>query len=80
MKGSVGKWGNSLAVRLPQAAAEAAGLREGHRVRIEAVRGRVTIAAEPLPEYTLKELVRGYSRRRRHAETKWGRPRGEEAW
>lgn len=80
MKGSVGKWGNSLAVRLPQAAAEAAGLREGHRVRIEAVRGRVTIAAEPLPEYALKDLLRGYSRRRRHPESDWGKPRGGEAW
>ena len=80
MNGHIGRWGNSLAIRLPQAAAQAAGLKEGHRVTIEAVRGRVTLAAEPIPEHTLKELLRGYSRRRRHPESAWGKPRGGEAW
>lgn len=32
----VGKWGNSLAVRLPAAVVEALGLKEGDEVQIEA--------------------------------------------
>ena len=80
MTGQIGRWGNSLAIRLPKAVAEASGLNEGHRIRFESARGRVTLAAEPSPKYTLKELLRGYSRRRRHPESDWGRPRGGEAW
>jgi len=80
MTGRISRWGNSLAIRLPGAVVEAAGLRDGNRVRFEAARGRVTLAAEAVPEYTLRELLRGYSRRRRHPESKWGKPRGGEAW
>jgi len=80
MNGKISRWGNSLAIRLPGAVAEAAGLYEGNRVRIEAARGRVTLAAETTPEYTLKELLRGYSRKRRHPESDWGRRRGAEEW
>jgi len=76
----VSRWGNSLAVRLPRHAVETAGLREGNRVKLEAVRGRVTLVAEPLPRYTLRDLLRGYTRRRRHQESDWGKPRGGEIW
>jgi len=80
MSTHIGRWGNSLAVRLPHATAETAGLREGTRVKLEAARGRVTLVAESLPRYTLRELLRGYTRRRRHPESDWGKPRGGEVW
>ena len=41
----VGKWGNSLAVRLPAAVAEALGLKEGDEIQIE-VAGERTFRVE----------------------------------
>jgi antitoxin MazE len=40
MELQVGKWGNSLAIRLPSALAKQAGLCEGGRVRAEVGAGR----------------------------------------
>lgn len=40
MELQVGKWGNSLAVRLPVALAKQAGLHEGSRVQAEVTAGR----------------------------------------
>ncbi len=41
MELQVGKWGNSLALRLPVALARQAGLREGSRVQADVTAGRV---------------------------------------
>ena len=40
MELQVGKWGNSLALRLPVTLARQAGLREGSRVRADVTAGR----------------------------------------
>lgn len=40
---TVGKWGKSLAIRVPFAVAEAAGLTEGEKVVIEARQGDIVI-------------------------------------
>ena len=40
MELQVGKWGNSLALRLPVALARQAGLREGSRVQADVTAGR----------------------------------------
>ncbi len=43
MKTSVARWGNSLAVRLPKASLEAAGLREGAQIEIIATAGELVL-------------------------------------
>ena len=53
----VGRWGNSLAVRLPRAVVEALGLKEGDSIEIH-VAGRRTFEVErsPAPQELLRRL------------------------
>ena len=50
----VAKWGNSLAVRLPQAVVEVLGLKEGDSIEIQ-VAGQRSFAIEKMP--TSKQLL-----------------------
>lgn len=54
----IGKWGKSLAVRLPGDVARAAQLRDGERVEIEAHKDSIVIRRAP-PRFTLEDLFRG---------------------
>jgi antitoxin MazE len=53
----VGKWGNSLAVRLPAAVVEALGLREGDQVEIEIAGDRAfRVGRDPVRDEALRRL------------------------
>lgn len=53
----VGKWGNSLAVRLPRAVVEALNLKEGDEIEIEVAGARAfEIAKSPGAEELLRRL------------------------
>ncbi len=54
----VGRWGRSLAIRLPGEVAKAAGISDGERVHIEARDGDVVIR-RALPHFTLEDLFQG---------------------
>ena len=58
MKVKVAQWGNSLGLRLPKAAAEAAGLKAGSEVDVT-VEGRELRVRQPLPykHYRLEDLL-----------------------
>jgi antitoxin MazE len=56
----VGKWGSSLAVRLPSDITAATGIAEGQRVEITAQNGEIAIR-RARPRYTLAELFEGKS-------------------
>ena len=56
----VGKWGKSLAVRIPGEVAAAAGVNDGERVEIEARDGDIIIR-RAAPRVTLQELFCGKS-------------------
>jgi antitoxin MazE len=77
---SVDKWGNSLAVRLPKAIAEQAGIAKGQQVRVRASRGGILISPVEPRRYDLRELVRGITDENRHAATETGDPVGREVW
>ena len=79
MKSNISRWGNSLAVRLPKQAADAAGLQEGSEVEITVADGKLTIASRR-PTYQLSELLADYKPKHRHRETDWGKPKGKETW
>jgi antitoxin MazE len=75
---SVQKWGNSLALRIPKALAEAAGVRQGSEVEVSVEAGR--LVAEPVVRIpTLEELLAGMTEENRHGEA-WPNdaPRGRE--
>ena len=56
----VGKWGKSLAVRLPAEVAQQAGIAAGERVDVAAEDGNIVIR-RAAPRYTSEELFRGKS-------------------
>lgn len=76
----VGKWGNSLALRIPSEMAAESRLHEGSVVEMRARQGEIRITVPARPRYTLEELLAGVTPRNVHPETCTGRPVGNEAW
>ncbi len=79
MKTQVGKWGNSLAVRIPGAFAKELELEEGAELEVSRV-GAGLVLRRPKREYTLEELLAQIKPENLHGETDWGAPVGREAW
>jgi antitoxin MazE len=82
MKVKVAKWGNSLGVRLPKAAAEAAGLRAGTEVDVVVENGDLRLK-QPVrtTKYLLEEMVAEMKRlgpKNEPEMVEWGPDRGEE--
>ncbi|MBB4004222.1 AbrB/MazE/SpoVT family DNA-binding domain-containing protein [Aurantimonas endophytica] len=70
MIASVAKWGNSLALRIPQAFAKEAKLMEGGPVDISIVDGALVVrSVEPVVEYDLDVLLSGITEDNIHGET-----------
>jgi antitoxin MazE len=60
MKVKIAKWGNSLAVRLPKAVAEEAGLRPDTEVDVVVDKGDVRLRRHaPIPRYTIEDMIAG---------------------
>lgn len=72
------KWGNSLAVRIPKPVAEAAGMREGDPIVIEAEEGHIKVRRKQRVP-TLKELVAKITPENRYEEIPTGAARGKES-
>jgi antitoxin MazE len=78
------RWGNSLAVRIPKAIADAIKAGDGKRAEIKDENG--TLVLRPIvkparkPRYTLDELLSGMTRDNVPEEVAWGTRRGNEAW
>jgi antitoxin MazE len=73
------RWGNSLAVRIPKAIPDEAGIREQDEVEMELAAGVIHLRRRA-PEPTLDELLSGVTLENLHGETDFGRPEGREAW
>ena len=76
----VAKWGNSLAVRIPQAIAREARLAEGDRLSLDLAGDGSIVLRTSRRKYSLNQLVAGITKRNRHSETNWGAPQGKESW
>ncbi len=79
MKTQVGKWGNSLAVRIPGTYAKEPGLNEGVELEITRLNGGLLLRRRK-HEYTLAELLAQIKPENLHGETEWGQAAGGEAW
>lgn len=77
---TVSKWGNSLAVRIPQSLAKLANISEGDCVAVALDGGGGIVLRPTRRKYELSELVARITPGNRHKETAWGPPRGEESW
>jgi antitoxin MazE len=80
MANRVSKWGNSLAIRIPRALADQAGLREGQSVTLTVDADGSLVVRPDGPAYSLDKLVRRIGRRNRHAQTSTGARTGRESW
>ena len=79
MNTQVGKWGNSLAVRIPGIYAKELALEEGVELEVTRVDGGLLLRARK-HKYTLEELLAQIKPENLHGETDWGSPVGGETW
>jgi antitoxin MazE len=56
MRAQVSRWGNSLAIRLPKAAAASLNVQEGHAVDLT-IEGDKVVIRSCRPRYSIEELV-----------------------
>jgi antitoxin MazE len=80
MKTRVQKWGNSLALRIPKAFAEEAGLREDAPVELSLDGGRLVVHALAEQQPTLSELLQNVTDENLHGEWDTGPAVGKEIW
>ncbi|MBI1918162.1 MAG: AbrB/MazE/SpoVT family DNA-binding domain-containing protein [Planctomycetes bacterium] len=79
MNTQVGKWGNSLAVRIPGPYAKDLDLKEGMDLEVSLVEGGLLLRPRRT-SYTLEELLARITPENLHGETDWGPPVGRESW
>jgi antitoxin MazE len=77
---TISKWGNSLAVRIPQSIVKQAHLNEGDSLALTIESDGAIILRSTRRKYELSELVSQITPKNRHRETDWGVPQGKESW
>lgn len=80
MSTNIGKWGNSLGLRIPGWVAEQIHLNEGDEVSLSVEGSRLVVTPVRRKKYTLAELLDGMSENNLHSEIDWGEPMGREVW
>jgi antitoxin MazE len=76
----VSKWGNSLAVRIPQAIAKEARIAEGDLLSLAVAEDGSIVLRSTRRKVRLDQLVSKITPKNRHKETGWGAPTGREVW
>ena len=80
MTSTVTKWGNSLAVRIPQNLARELLVEEGTEVELSVIDGVLVVKPTVQKQYTLDKLVSGITPENIHPEVDWGVAVGNEFW
>lgn len=80
MRTRVGKWGNSLAVRIPRAFAEEIGVDEDTEVEMTVTDEALVVAPVRVRRYALENLLERVTEENLHDEVDTGRSVGREAW
>jgi antitoxin MazE len=78
MTSAIAKWGNSLAVRIPQAIAEQVQIQAGSEISIEIIDGKIVLTPHRRKKYTLDELLDEMTSEHLHAEISTGVTVGNE--
>jgi antitoxin MazE len=79
MKSQIGRWGNSLAVRIPKYIADELSLGVNDEVDCRLEKGQLIVEpVQKFPKYTLAELLS--QEFESEPEVDWGKPAGEEEW
>jgi antitoxin MazE len=80
MVATVAKWGNSLAIRLPQHLVKEIQLAEGVEVDLVVVDGNLVVKPRTRKRYSLEEMVSAITPENLHTEVESGSAVGNEAW
>jgi antitoxin MazE len=80
MVGTIAKWGNSLAIRIPQNLAKEINLTEGSEVQLVLIDGKLTIEPITRRRYSLEELIEAITAENLHTEIDTGVAVGNEVW
>lgn len=80
MHARIGKWGNSLALRIPRSVASEAGLSFDATVELSLRDNELVVALAGPPRSELERLLEGVTEHNRHGEVDTGRPVGGEVW
>lgn len=78
MTATIQKWGNSLAVRLPQELADEAQLGEGREVELVQTAGGLLLRSKAKVHSRLTDLLARITPANVHSATDWGSPVGRE--
>ena len=78
IKLQVGKWGNSLGIRLPRHIADLLNLSLKDRMSCSVEDGKLVLEPIRQTKYTLEELLADVEEL--GEEVSWGKPQGKEAW
>lgn len=79
MQGTIAKWGNSLALRLPKGLADDVSFAEGDPVDMR-VEGGALVVRSTRPKYRLDDLLADFRPEHRHDPIDFGKPKGIEEW
>jgi antitoxin MazE len=80
MRTRVGKWGNSLALRIPKQFAADAGIEDESVVHVTLQNRAIVIEPVAVPTYSLTQLLADITPENLHAEVDTGEAIGGEAW
>lgn len=80
MRAKVQKWGNSLAIRIPQAFAEELGVRQDSEISLSLKQDELVVKPVRAVKYSLSWLLLKVSDDNIHYEVDTGAPAGREVW
>ena len=80
METRIGKWGNSLALRIPQALAAQLGLSLNSAVELSSVEDKLVVTVIEPPHSELEDLLAGITDSNLHGEIDSGPSVGREQW
>lgn len=80
MQTSVKKWGNSLAIRVPQAIASQINITEGSKIKLILKNNIIEIIPTESKKYNLKNLLSTITNENHHLEISTDSPIGKEIW
>ena len=80
MEARIDKWGNSLALRIPQPLASQLGLKLDTEVELTPRGGELVVSVRKQAQSNLDILLEGITEENLHAEVDTGQPVGNETW
>jgi len=80
VKVRIQKWGNSLALRIPESFASETNLHQESEVDLSVADGKLIISSAETPNLTLEQLLQGVTPENLHGEVETGPAVGAEAW